>query len=689
MKQIKELFININEKYFYIILSIISFCLSLFFLKVYSFSIFNILFFIFGVCLLLRFFKREYKILNCFPKNKLIIIISIIFIIFISNQYYEHNYIIRKNYSEGKEISDALFVDPIEQEVNLPKGKYDTIGIQFATYKRNNKNATYNISVYQNENLIFIKDFNGSDLKDLEYTKINVGKHYATSKDKLRIIIKPVYADSENCVSVYYNKKLNNINYQIIDNSINIVKEAIIVLFVVIFASINYIINTKQLEPNKVFIILSLYFIPLVFIIPPYDVPDEPVHYMRAYKLSLITNKNKKASDPSTVTFYGPDMKCLAYGQFQNPSAHFNLSKFSSCIKEKQNQLQESGDDYAKNNISFAHPIAHIVPAIGVKIADVFSNSPVKIFMAGRIMNCIVSILGISYAIKKSKSNKLIFLLISTIPMFVQQMVSYSYDSLLNTSCLIATSLTICILCNEKISKKDTIILTMSLTFILCSKSIYGLILLPSLFIRNKKGIKNYFKEHKPVIISILISLVVLLLWRIFGQHAAHKILSNPSSGSNLTYIIHNPVKIFGIAFNTLKINGWFYIQSFFGYFGWFIFKFDNIIYIIYLIMLYILIKNKDTASVVLNKKIRIISICISLIVIAGVFGALYIDWSKYAMKYVDGVQGRYFIPIIPLLLISIIPKKQRNYKIDNNDAYQFANLSLFIYVITLICNIY
>ena len=37
-------------------------------------------------------------------------------------------------------------------------------------------------------------------------------------------------------------------------------------------------------------------------------------------------------------------------------------------------------------------------------------------------------------------------------------------------------------------------------------------------------------------------------------------------------------------------------------------------------------------------------------------------------LNYVDGVQGRYFIPFIGLLLVTLIPKKKCEFKIDKND---------------------
>ena len=36
------------------------------------------------------------------------------------------------------------------------------------------------------------------------------------------------------------------------------------------------------------------------------------------------------------------------------------------------------------------------------------------------------------------------------------------------------------------------------------------------------------------------------------------------------------------------------------------------------------------------------------------IFTSLYLQWTEYGVNYVKGIQGRYFIPFLPLVLILI-----------------------------------
>ena len=72
-------------------------------------------------------------------------------------------------------------------------------------------------------------------------------------------------------------------------------------------------------------------------------------------------------------------------------------------------------------------------------------------------------------------------------------------------------------------------------------------------------------------------------------------------------------------------------------------------------------------ASGLLNKEIKnkfsiyqtIIIVLIILAIIALVFTSLYIQWTKPEDTSIAGIQGRYFLPILPLILLLL--RKTKN----------------------------
>ena len=81
--------------------------------------------------------------------------------------------------------------------------------------------------------------------------------------------------------------------------------------------------------------------------------------------------------------------------------------------------------------------------------------------------------------------------------------------------------------------------------------------------------------------------------------------------------------------------------------------------------------------------KSRIFPLLCVVFSIIGVFGAIYVGWSSSTLNYIDGVQGRYFLPLLLPFMILILPKK----KIINISDKYFYNIfnALMLYYLTFI----
>ena len=66
---------------------------------------------------------------------------------------------------------------------------------------------------------------------------------------------------------------------------------------------------------------------------------------------------------------------------------------------------------------------------------------------------------------------------------------------------------------------------------------------------------------------------------------------------------------------------------------------------------------------------------------------ALYVDWSTAQSNYVMGIQGRYFIPILPIFLLGI---SNNILKINiKNKRVKYFIMIISIYIISIIYSIY
>ena len=90
------------------------------------------------------------------------------------------------------------------------------------------------------------------------------------------------------------------------------------------------------------------------------------------------------------------------------------------------------------------------------------------------------------------------------------------------------------------------------------------------------------------------------------------------------------------------------------------------------------------------NKSLLRLAVVQTLVFIASlvaVAGALYIGWTPVGQNWVDGIQGRYFLPVIPLL-IPIFMVIRRKVKITIDKPYTMGVLEFVISGINLIATL-
>lgn len=597
----------------------------------------------------------------------------------------------------GNEIIGGIMVDEVEQIIPNNIDYFDSVSIQFATYARSN-NADYKFMVFENNNLLYEQLFNAKKMEDAKYFTFTFDGIKVNHDNKYSFRIKPVYATSDDCISIFANKNTNEFNYKLsVNNKIDWFKTIFTLIFILIFFIINYFINSRNIKPENIYLIFSVYTLAMLFLIPPLNTPDEWTHFGRSYKLSQYIEHVGDNDYLVNNKYYGPSLGCLSYGNPEVTNEVSNREDIRTCLFSGENDYQ---DGYNFNKLYYLNPIGHIIPSIGIKIADFITNSPLVIFFFGRLLNFIVSFLIIHYSIKKSKENKIILLLVATIPMLLQQMISYSYDSLLNSFMIFYIYLIMKHMSSCKMSVLDYVLFFLSFLFVLNIKYIYLLLLLPLIYIVKKGKLKINLKTDLiyalkvilPCIIAIVLSYILHKLWINFSVYlnSLTGLVSSSSDASNMSLIISNPSMIFSLALNTLSVYGWFYIKSLFGYFGWFAFSFDDYIYYIYFVLIFITIMSRKLSTNLFTSIQRIFNIIIVFALVSFVFGAMYISWSSYGLDYIDGVQGRYFLPILPLLLISIVPKNKQIFsQFDEKDIFTSINFILLLTIIVILSNVY
>lgn len=422
------------------------------------------------------------------------------------------------------------------------------------------------------------------------------------------------------------------------DINTTIVYIALIGLCIISLLAIIYIKDKKQIKPEKAFLtIVPIFCILMMIAMPMTKGHDETIHGQRIYEYA----EGKFVSNGQT-----------SYLEEGIINALNNKSNYKDIIENKETYSTNTNKIESGYRVTTYSPINYLPQIIGIELGRIFTdNSMVHLYLA-RLGNIICSVTILYFAIKKIPYGKNLLLLLSIIPIGIEGFCTLSADGMI-ISCSFLWIAYILKLREEskvKISKKQIIFLAILAIIISLSKTVY-ITLLPLLFILPNEKFNNK-KQKIIIVLSILFVCSILdVSWYLFGiQKEATTQLAIETNG--IKYILSNPIGYIKRLFYTIVTCSTNYIQEAFGgYLEWNetikIQLFPSI-----LLVLSVIISTTGKNEIILKKQEKI---CIFIVIIACVcliFTSLFLCWSEQNIAIIEGIKGRYFIPILPLIYL-------------------------------------
>jgi uncharacterized membrane protein len=396
-----------------------------------------------------------------------------------------------------------------------------------------------------------------------------------------------------------------------------------------------------QKKPETIFLWMGLIFgISTCFINPPFQVPDEIYHLSHAV---YLTQNNEISSNSSCTSF---PMNAIISGA----EVHLHYRHTPLFLKEKLDyfsQLPPHPQFTEKTGYNKHHSMFPYIPsAIGVYIGKIFELSWLNMTYLARITNLLSWLLLGYLAIRFIPIGKWLLCLIALSPMSVFQAASISIDSLTN-----GLSFLLIALIFKFIFKQQLIVLISILIvsiFVAFTKIPY-LILLSLIFL---------FFTQRPlklpyVLSSIFIAVLTFsgFLWIFFNQTSSN---FNSIAFQQIYSIIQQPIEYIQLIIETIRLYGLSLIKEWVGIFGWLEIHLPMWFIVLHIIMLSLYVIT-DSSLFILNKLSKVLIFMVFILGVLGVFTTLYIiETPLLKLPYIDGLQGRYFIPlgILPFLLL-------------------------------------
>ena len=654
-----------------------------------------------------------------FNKNKYFLLaFVIIWAVFVSITLFHYKDTLGRE-SEGAD--NAVEVIELNENVNVSQSieipeNARTISLKYATYIRKNKGDVF-VKVTGDESGIVYVDAKThiNNIQDNAYIT------YALSQDvRDKTVTVELSSNSKEgqaagvylLTEEYFGSSVYEVNgekqeyqlcarYQVDNDAYAAFSTTVIAIFTVLFSLliIVYLLFGLKLE-TVVTALVIIFGLVLTVIMSPGANPDEGLHYEQTLQ---VTNQ-----------FFGEEMYTIdgAYVDYDSWGDHTNVSySYNRLLRDFNKPMELTGEDYEFLTSIEGRYVGYYYPqAIGVLIMRLCNANMLKIFYAGRITNLIFYAVCVYLALRNAKSHKLLLSVIATLPIFVQQAASYSYDASVNGLILISVSFLFKWLKQEeKISKLDYVIVFVTCMLLTPAKIVYGLLTLLYFFVPNEKFGS---KKRKFIMVGILClpsigmiiyNILIRTVDQIKNLHFSALDDNNTLSLNNgniffegdegdkplakfytVSYMIEHPVETIMIYVRSIRmwISTWFYQALGRGLAGvTLILPMTVIRVIIVLIIAAVLQADNYTMNWKMRGTTFVICVGIALLVLT----TMLTGWTRRDDLYIQGMQGRYFCPLLPYFFALFSNKKLKiGYDLEKPTVFTVICIMFFIMVYVL-----
>lgn len=435
--------------------------------------------------------------------------------------------------------------------------------------------------------------------------------------------------------------------------------------------------NMPKAKPENLFLVLgTLMGLCYMVSIVPLAVPDEGTHHMITLsQAAAIVNGGWKV-DSSYLDYTAFTLHNNSYEAFEY------MYQYKALFEETLTGEIVAFEGYTSN-----YPLQYFPQTLGAVIALLLGLNRFWVFLLGDFFN-LAFYVGVTYvAIRRIPVGKTVLMLIASLPMSLHQASSLSSDPFLNClSFLFIAEAVRAILGEGKMTWKDMLLLVLPGLLMTPAKAVYGALMLAVAFIPGRRfssGKVRWSFVVGTVLIAMVAALLPYLDWFLdrFGVTITGE-AATQSYGYSLTWVFQHPIETAKIVGMTLLESTFdFYLDTMVGYSLAGMTLYVNHGYVNMSVIIFAL------AAIIgapgekqLDGGRRAAFITIAAIGILAVVVSMFIGWTNPGETRVGGVQGRYFLPVVPMLLLGlrsrhIEPKKDMSFFF----ASAYAVLNAFV----------
>lgn len=406
-------------------------------------------------------------------------------------------------------------------------------------------------------------------------------------------------------------------------------------------------LESLKLETIYLVLALGLGLFMAVFNPPIAGVPDEHAHYWKAWSVAegywRCTGEDKI---PQTASVLPDQIKPISYEGIKDKKIVVALLKQKMFEKDNQEKVTIGGA------VCTGTFFGYIPQALGLKTGNALGFSALGDFYLARIFALFAAITLMFWAIRIAPYGKMVFFLVGFIPMTIRQFASMGYDGLQIATAALFFAYVLKLAHEKKkfLTRKQAILLLI-LSLIGLNVKIGYFVLSFLIFILPVEKFKQKWRYWVFTIGFVLINIAMLLGIRGIFVELKKPEWTDPQA--QMGFVLSAPLHFLNVA-----ADSYYNADGFVPHIEGMVFKIGNgnalpwWFYVSVFGVFLLILRNQDE-KVDLSKKQRSIMLLVFLANFFMIYLALYLGWSKSGAKGVSGVQGRYFVALLPVFIFA------------------------------------
>jgi uncharacterized membrane protein len=409
------------------------------------------------------------------------------------------------------------------------------------------------------------------------------------------------------------------------------------------------------MRPDRFFLVAGLvYGLVFVFATPPFQVPDEPAHFYRAYAVSE-GNPSARIGDGGLGAVLPASLEELGIGLKGDlpfyPERRIAPETILRALRVPLEEERRRFTDY-RTSAQFT-PVPYLPQAAGIAMARWLGAPALYLLYAARLANLLAATVLIAIGLRRLPSYGWLLTMLALTPMALFLRASASADALSTAVAFLLAGTAARLAWGEEEQGRrrsigDMAVLTACSAALCLSKPVYVPLACLALLIPAARLPGGRRGPALLVFAAVTVAAFGVGMATAGAVDIPVRLDAPVDRDRQIESALQEPLRVVRIITEDYLHRGRRYVAQVVGQLGWLDANLPKPLLWGYAALLGLLALVDTRPTVAVSPGQRLLLILAALATMALVSASQYATWTPYGADYVEGIQGRYFIPLAP-----------------------------------------